>query len=107
MNVFSTLNAGDVLAHHPFDSFGETVVRFVRDAAADPDVAAIKITLYRIGTPSPIADALLAAAKAGKSVTVFVELKARFDEEINVAWARASRGNRARRHGRQRDGHRG
>jgi polyphosphate kinase len=88
-NVFSTLNAGDVLAHHPFDSFGETVVRFVRDAATDPDVAAMKITLYRIGTPSPIADALLAAAKAGKSVTVFVELKARFDEEINVAWARA------------------
>jgi polyphosphate kinase len=88
-SVFSTVSAGDVLAHHPFDSFGETVVRFLREASADPDVAAIKITLYRVGNPSPIADALLAAAKAGKAVTVFVELKARFDEEINVAWARA------------------
>jgi len=87
--VFATLGARDVLAHHPFDSFGETVVRFLREAAADPDVAAIKISLYRIGNPSPIADALLSAAKAGKSVTVFIELKARFDEEINVGWARA------------------
>ncbi len=87
--VFAALAAGDVLAHHPFDSFGETVVRFLREASADPDVAAIKMTLYRIGTPSPIADALLAAARGGKAVTVFVELKARFDEEVNVGWARA------------------
>ena len=95
--VFATLAAGDVLAHHPFDSFGETVVRFLREASADPDVAAIKMTLYRIGTPSPIADALLAAARAGKAVTVFVELKARFDEEVNVGvGARARGGGRPR-----------
>jgi polyphosphate kinase len=88
-SVLAEIGSREGLAHHPFDSFAETVVRFLREASADPDVAAIKITLYRIGTPSPIADALLAAAKAGKAVTVFVELKARFDEEVNVAWARA------------------
>jgi polyphosphate kinase len=88
-NTLDAIAGGDVVLHHPFDSFSGSVVRFIHDAANDPHVAAIKITLYRIGTPSPIADALLQAAKHGKAVTAFVELKARFDEEINIGWAKA------------------
>ena len=88
-SFFDEMQSRDLLFHHPFDSFAETVVRFIREAAVDQDVSAIKITLYRVGDSSPIVDALLEAARSGKRVVVFVELKARFDEENNVSWARS------------------
>jgi polyphosphate kinase len=86
--LWETLRDRDVLLHHPYDDFATSVVRFFNEAADDPDVAAIKVALYRAGERSPIVDALRRAVDAGKDVTVFVELKARFDEERNVRWTK-------------------
>ena len=87
-NIFLTLEKQDVLLYHPYESF-EPVVKLIQVAAKDPDVVSIKMTLYRSGTNSPIVQSLMSAAESGKQVTVMVELKARFDEENNLIWAKA------------------
>jgi polyphosphate kinase len=87
-SIWQAIDEGDRLCHHPFDDYDATVVRFFREAASDPAVAAIKLTIYRADEDSPIMEALVHAAERQKDVIVFVELKARFDEERNVSWAR-------------------